>query len=286
MHGIDDDDVLDEGEEVGGAGRFFEDARGEDHAAAVVVQGDWKGEDAPGEVLFLWPGRVEQAAMTAVDVGLACEADGLDDVAPVAQEGRHLLKDVAADEPVAGLLEVVGGGIVAVLPDAVFVEDLDEHVGADGTRDAGVVEVARIDDDTRSAALGFERAERVEEIFDRAVTLEKMHVFDTAEEAVKRGGEDDDGNVRTAAAEERSDLGTELAGAEMVVENGDVDVVEELGGLLDGGGGDALVAMLTEDGGAEVQVGGFVIEQEDANRLNGRSLGPWRHAGEVVGRFS
>jgi len=50
--------------------------------------------------------------MAAVDVSLAREADGLDDVAPVAQEGGHLLMDIAADEPVAGLLEVVGGGIV------------------------------------------------------------------------------------------------------------------------------------------------------------------------------
>src|SRR3984885_2751757 len=261
---------LDEGKEFGGAGgRFFKDARGEDHAVAVVVQGDGEGKDAPGEMLLLWPGRIEQAAMTAVDVGLACEADGLDDVAPVAEEGGHLLKDVAADEPVAGLLEVVGGGIVAVLPDAVFVEDLDEDVGSDGAGDAGVVEVARVDDDGSAAALGFEGAESVEEIFDGAVAFEEMHVFDAAEEAVEGGGEDDDGDVRTTAAEERGDLGTELAGAQVVVENGDVDVVEELGGLLDGGGGDTLVAVLAEDGGAEVQVGWLVVEQEHADGLNG-----------------
>jgi hypothetical protein len=191
--------------------------------------------------------------------------------------------DIAADEPVAGLLEVVGGGIVAVLPDAVFVEDLDEHVGTDGAGDAGVVEVARIDDDTGSAALGFEGAESVEEIFDRAVALEEMHVLDAAEVAVEGGGEDDDGNVRAAAAEEGGDLGTELAGAEVIVEDGDVDGVEELGGLLDGGGRDAFVAVLTEDGGAEVQIGGLVVEQEDADRLNGRSVREGRGAGKVGG---
>src|ERR1700733_11879203 len=268
---------LDEGKEFGGAGgRFFKDARGEDHAVAVVVQGDGEGKDAPGEMLLLWPGRIEQAAMAAVDVGLAGEADGLDDVAPVAEEGGHLLKDVAADEPVAGLLEVVGGGIVAVLPDAVFVEDLDEDVGADGTGDAGVVEVARIDDDPRAAALGFEGA----------VAFEEMHVFNAAEVAVERGGEDDDGHVRTAAADERGDLGAELASAEGVIEDCDVDVVEELSGLLDGGGGDALVTVLAEDGGAEVQVGGLVVEQEDADRLNGRSLRARRCTGEIVWRFN
>jgi hypothetical protein len=96
-----------------------------------------------------------------------------------------------------------------------------------------------------------------------------MHVFDTAEEAVEGGGEDDDRDVRATAAEECGDLGTELTSAEVVVEDGDVDVVEELGGLLDGGGGDALVAVLAEDGSAEVQVGGFVVEQEDADGLNG-----------------
>jgi hypothetical protein len=256
---------LDEGEEVGGAGCFFDDAGGEDHAAAVVVQCDGEGEDAPGEVLLLWPGGGEQAALGAVDVGLASEADGLDDVAPVAEEGGHLQKDVAADEPIAWVLKVVGGGIVAVLPDAIFVEDLDEDVGANGAGDAGVVEVARIDDDTGSAALGFEGAEGVEEIFDGAVALEEMHVLDAAEVLVEGCGEDDDGDVGATAAEERGDLGTELASAEVVVEDGDVDVVDEFGGLLDGGGGDALVAALAEDGGAEVQVGGLVVEQEDAD---------------------
>jgi hypothetical protein len=58
----------------------------------------------------------------------------------------------------------------------------------------------------------------------------------------------------------------------VVVEDGDVDVVEELGGFFDGGGGDALVTVLAEDGGAKVKIGGFVVEKKDANRLNRRSL--------------
>ncbi len=61
--------------------------------------------------------------------------------------------------------------VVAVLPGAVLVEDLDEHIGADGHGDAGVEEVACVDDDGCAAAFGFERAEGVEEVFDRAVTF-------------------------------------------------------------------------------------------------------------------
>ncbi len=57
---------------------------------------------------------VEEAAAGAVDVGLAAVADGLEDLAPVAHEGGHLVEDAAAGEPVAGLAEVVGGGVVAV----------------------------------------------------------------------------------------------------------------------------------------------------------------------------
>ena len=172
-------------------------------------------------------GMVEEAAAGAVDVGLAGVADGLEDLAPVAHEGGHLVEDAAAGEPVAGLAEVVGGGVVAVLPDAALVEDLDEDVGADGEGDAGVEEVARVDDDGSAAAFGAEGAEGGEEVFDGAVALEEMHVFDAAEVAVERGGEDDDGDVGAAAAQESGDFGAELAGAEVVVEDGDVDVVEE-----------------------------------------------------------
>jgi hypothetical protein len=118
------------------------------------------------------------------------------------------------------------------------------------------------------------------------VAFEEMHVFDAAEVLIDGCGEDDDGDVGTAAAEEGGDLGTELAGAEVVVEDGDVDVVEEFSGLLDGGGRDALVAPLAEDGGAEVQVGGLVVEQKDADWLNGGSQGLGGRVGEVVRRVN
>jgi hypothetical protein len=91
-----------------------------------------------------------------------------------------------------------------------------------------------------------------------------MHVFDPAEEAVEGGRENDDGNVGAAATEEGGDFGAELAGTKVIIEDSDVDVVEELGGFLDGGGGDALVSMLAEDSRAEMQVIGLVVEKENA----------------------
>jgi hypothetical protein len=67
-----------------GCGGAVEDACGEDNSVAVVVKSDGKGEDAPGKVLLVWLWNVEQAPVSAVDVGLAGVGDGLDDVAPVA----------------------------------------------------------------------------------------------------------------------------------------------------------------------------------------------------------
>jgi hypothetical protein len=230
-------------------------------------------------------GLVEEAAAGAVDVGLAAVADGLDDFAPVAHDGVELLEDAAADEPVSGLAEVLGSSVVAVLPDAVFIEDLDEDVGADGEGEAGVEEVAGVDDDGRATAFGSEGAEGVEKIFDGAVAFEEMHVFDAAEEAVERGGEDDDGNVGAAAAEEGSYFGAELACSEMIVEDCDVDFVEELGGLFDGGCGEALVAVLTQDCGAEMEVAGLVVKQQDSDWLIASARHEVRDARYAVGRL-
>src|ERR1700722_8273947 len=218
-----------------------------------------EGEDAPGKLLLVGARVIEQTAASAVDVGLATVADGLKDLAPVAHDGVQFLEDAAADEPVARLAEVFGSGIIAVLPDAVFVENLNQDVGTDGQRETRIKEVAGIDDDRSAAAFGSEGTEGVEEILDRAVALEQMHVFDSTEETVERGREDDNGDVGAAAAEQSGDLCTELAVAEVIVQDRDINVIEELGGLFDGGGGNALIAMLTKDGGAENEVVGLVV---------------------------
>jgi hypothetical protein len=130
------------------------------------VESDREGEDTPGKLLLVGTGMVEQSATGAVDVGLAAVADGLDDLAPVTHERLEFVKDATAGEPVAGLAEIVGGCVVAVLPDASLVEDLDKDVGADGERDAGVEEVASVDDYRSAAAFGSEGVEGVEEIVD------------------------------------------------------------------------------------------------------------------------
>ena len=146
---------------MGGSGRgdgAGENAGGEDHAAAIVVEGNGEGEDAPGVVLLLGFRRVEEAPGGTVNIGLAGEGDGLENVAPVAHECGHLIEDAAAGEPVARLPEVGGGGVVAVEPDAVVVEYLDEDVGADGEGDARVEEVAGVYYYGRAAPLCFEGA--------------------------------------------------------------------------------------------------------------------------------
>jgi hypothetical protein len=107
-----------------------------------------------------------------------------------------------------------------------------------------------------------------------------MHVFYAAEVAVEGGGEDDDWDVWTIAAQESGDFSTELAGAEMVVKDRDIDVVEKFGGFFNGGCGDALITVLPEDGGAKVEICRLVIEQEDA--YGGDTVG---HTTAGVGRL-
>jgi hypothetical protein len=113
-----------------------------------------------------------------------------------------------------------------------------------------------------------------------------MHILDAAKVAIESGGEDNDGDVRAAAAEESGDLGAELAGAEMVVEDGDVDLVEELSGLFNGGGWDALVAVLAQDGGAEMKIVGFVVEQQDTHGLGVYARHQVKDARYAVGRLN
>jgi hypothetical protein len=65
-----------------------------------------------------------------------------------------------------------------------------------------------------------------------------MHVLNSAEAALERGGHDDDGHLGTALAQLGSDFGAEFAVAEVVVEDCNIDMIEQLIGFLDGGGGD------------------------------------------------
>jgi cystathionine beta-lyase family protein involved in aluminum resistance len=76
--------------------------------------------------------------------------------------------------------------------------------------------------------------------------------------------------MRPAAAKQSRDFGAELSCAKVIVENCYVDFVEELSRLFDRSGRDALVTMLAEDGGSKVKIVGFVVKQENANRLRVR----------------
>jgi len=229
------------------------------------VEGNGKRQDAPGNVLLVGARGAKQSPGSTVDVGLPGDRDSLDNIAPITHQRGHLFGGAAAGEPVAGLPEVVGGGVIAVEPDAALVEDLDQNVGTDGEGDARVEEVARVDDDGRAAVFGFEGAKGGEEVFDGAVAFQKVHVLGSAKEAVECGGKNNDGYVRPAAAQETGHFGAELSCSEVVVENGDIDIVEEFGCLLDRGRGNAVVTMLAENGGTEEQVIGLIIEQQDAN---------------------
>src|SRR6266702_738319 len=125
----------------------FQDAGGEDYPGAAVVEGDGEGKDAPTGA---WAGvrrEEEEAAAGTVNVSLAGLGDVAQDFHPVDGGGGNFDEQVAAGVPLAGLAQVLGGGLVAVDPVAGGVEDLHEDVGADGERDSGVEEVARVDDD-------------------------------------------------------------------------------------------------------------------------------------------
>jgi hypothetical protein len=93
------------------------------------------------------------------------------------------------------------------------------------------------------------------------VALEKVHIFDTTKVTIESGRQNNDGNMRTTAAKKGCDLRPKLACAQMVVEDGDINTVEELSCLFNRRGGDTFVAMLTQNGGAKVKVIGLIIKQ-------------------------
>ena len=64
-----------------------------------------------------------------------------------------------------------------------------------------------------------------------------MHVGDAAELALQCCRQDDDGHLRTLAAQRLGHVGAEFARAQMVVEHGDVNVVQLGFGFFDGVGG-------------------------------------------------
>src|SRR6185437_2638838 len=88
-------------------------------------------------------------------------------------------------------------------------------------------------------------------------------VFDPAKTAFERCRHDDDGNLRAAATQLCRDLRAKLTCAKVIVQDGDVNLIQHQVGFLDGGRGDRGISVLTEDRGAEMQVYRIVVEQEN-----------------------
>jgi hypothetical protein len=53
----------------------------------------------------------------------------------------------------------------------------------------------------------------------------------------------------------------------MVVEHCNIDIIEELCRLLNSGSWNAMVPMLAKNSGAQVKIGGLVIEQKNTDRM-------------------
>jgi hypothetical protein len=113
-----------------------------------------------------------------------------------------------------------------------------------------------------------------------------MHVLNAAEVTVECCREDDDGNVWATAAKEGGNFGAELAGSEVIVKDGDIDIVEVVDGLFDSRGGQALIAMLTQDGGAEVEIGWLIVEQQNTHGLRVSARHSMNHASDAIGRLN
>ena len=118
------------------------------------------------------------------------------------------------------------------------------------------------------------------------MALEQMHILYAAKVPVQRRRKNDDRNMRAPATKQSSDLGAELAGSKVIVENGNVDSIKVLRSLLDGRGRNALIAVLAQDRGAQMQVAGLVIKQQDAHGLDVRIGHPVNNARYAIWRLN
>ncbi len=105
-----------------------------------------------------------------------------------------------------------------------------EDVRTDGEGDARVEEVAGVHDDGGAAATApGTSAEGGEQIVDGAMTFQQVHVLNSAEVAGEGCGHMIMmGTSGLCLRSLMGDLGAELARAEMVVEHGDVNLVQKL----------------------------------------------------------
>jgi hypothetical protein len=88
-----------------------------------------------------------------------------------------------------------------------------------------------------------------------------MHVLHAAKAPLERGREDDDRHLGTSLAQLGSHVGAETSGAEVVVQDRDVDAVQQLLCFFDRVGGLRDVAVLAQDGRAQQQVFRMIVQQ-------------------------
>src|SRR5271165_2364444 len=112
-----------------------------------------------------------------------------------------------------------------------------------------------------------------------------MHVGDAAKFALQGCRQNDDGDLRTLAAEGLGYIRAELAGAEMIVDYRDIDEVQFGLGFYDGAGVYDLISLLAQDSGAQHEVFFAVVEQQDANRRDCHRLRPSDARWSRIGGF-
>jgi len=229
------------------------------------MQRDGEGDDAPDPFLALG-GKVQKAAVGAVDVGFAGEGDVFENLAPVSGKFREDFEHVVFWKPAAVVAEDLRAKFVDINPIALRVENFEDDAIAYGHLDSRIKKVTSVDDDRFAAALGLKAAERIDHVVDGAVALEQVHVLDAAETTLERGGEDDDGDFGAQCAKAGGDFCAEFAGAEMVVEDSYINFVKMFFSLGDSGAGDSFVAVHAQDGGAQDEIFGMVVKQQDTDR--------------------
>ena len=84
------------------------------------------------------------------------------------------------------MIQILRCLLVAEVPDAAIVKDLYQHIRADRMGDPGVKKVSCVDDDRASPSLRFKRIQRLQQVVDRAMPLQQVHVLHATEKALQR----------------------------------------------------------------------------------------------------
>src|SRR5579871_544260 len=243
---------------------LFNHTRGQNHTIAVVVQFEREDQDVPVPAVGLRR-QMRQSAKAPVYISLARIGYGADDVSPLGAEFRKFVEHVLPLEPVFLLLVQPRKVLVGVEPVPIAVENLQHYVVAHGHGYARVEEVPCIHHHRLAPALGLERMEGRQQVIDRAVAFQQVHVFNPAELPFECGRENDNGNLRALVPKRLRDFRAEFPRAQMVVENGYIDVFQVNFSFFDRSAGDCFITLPAKDSRAEDEVVLPVIQQQYPN---------------------